>query len=131
MNTRTVVLPLTLLPILLLGGCSHQGQSTGSAFTLDARAESVRVYVTNLNFMDATVWAVSPGARRKLGTITGKREAVYTIPWDFSTDLWLEIDMLAGGRCRTESLPVDPGDDLEVIIDVDMNGSPLCRGGGG
>jgi hypothetical protein len=131
MKLRPAYFPLLLLSALLPGGCSHQGPSTGNAFSTNAGAESIRVYVTNLNFMDATVWAVSSASRRRLGTVTGKREAVYTVPWDFSTDLWLEIDMLAGGRCRTESLPVDPGDDIEVIIDVNMNGSPLCRGGGG
>jgi hypothetical protein len=55
---------------------------------------------------------------------------VFTVPWDIPTALWLEIDMLAGDRCTTEALQVDPGDDIEVVVDVDMNGSPLCRGGG-
>ena len=93
-------------------------------------SESVRIYVTNRNFMDATLWAVTAGTRKKLGIVTGKREAVYTIPWRFSDDLRIEIDMLAGKRCTTERLPVDPGDDIELIIDVDMNGSPVCSRGG-
>jgi hypothetical protein len=130
MNTRNAVTHLSLFLVLVLAGCSHAGSSSRTAFSSDPGAASIRVHVTNRNFMDATIWAVSTGTRQKLGIVTGKREAVFTLPWDFSTDLWLEIDMLAGGRCTTESLPVDPGDDLEVIIDVDMNGSPLCRGGG-
>lgn len=120
---------VTLLSLLALAGCSGAGRAPGTAFAPESRADSIRVYVTNRNFMDATIWAVSTGNRRRLGIVTGKREAVFTVPWEFSTELWLEIDMLAGRRCVTESLPVDPGDDLEVIIDVDMNGSPMCRGG--
>lgn len=130
MITRPITTHATLSLLLLLVGCSHPGRSSRATFPSDPGAESIRVYVTNRNFMDATVWALTTGSRDRLGIVTGKREAVFTIPWDFSTDLWLEIDMLAGARCTTESLPVDPGDDIEVIIDVDMNGSPLCRGGG-
>jgi len=132
MTHRFAGLTLALLmPMAVLVGCSHQGRSTGSSFSSDPGSNSVRIYVTNRNFMDATVWAVTTGTRKKLGTVIGKQEEVFTLPWDFSTDLWLEIDMLAGGRCTTEPLPVDPGDDLEVVIDVDMNGSPMCRGGAG
>ncbi len=119
-----------ILFLVLLAGCSHASRSSRASFTSDPGANSIRVYVTNRNFMDATIWAVSTGTRRKLGVVTGKGDAVFTVPWDIPTALWLEIDMLAGDRCTTESLPVDPGDDIEVVIDVDMNGSPLCRGGG-
>jgi hypothetical protein len=129
MMSRLAVPSLALLFFTLgLVGCSHQGPSSGSGFRPDPGSDAIRIYVTNRNFMDATVWAMTTGTRRKLGTITGKRDEVFTLPWDFATDLWLEIDMLAGGRCTTERLPVDPGDDIEVIIDVDMSGSPLCRG---
>jgi hypothetical protein len=131
MNTRRFVFPLFLLTVVLLAGCSQAGRSDRSSFPGDSQERSVRVYVTNLNFMDATLWAVTPGTRNKLGIVSGKREAVFTLPWDFSTDLRIEIDMLAGSRCVTEVLPVDPGDDIELIIDVDMSRSPLCRGGRG
>ncbi|MGW8268486.1 MAG: hypothetical protein ACWGSQ_19115 [Longimicrobiales bacterium] len=121
-----------LLPaVALLAGCSQAGRSTGGSFPSDSEARSIRVYVTNRNFMDATLWAVTPGTRNRLGIVTGKKDAVFTVPWDFSQDLRIEIDMLAGSRCITEVLPVDPGDDIELIIDVDMTRSPLCSGGGG
>jgi len=130
MMTPRLTVHITLFLLLLLTGCSHAGRSSRASFASDPGASSISVYITNRNFMDATIWAVSTGTRRKLGVVTGKGDAVFTVPWDVSTDLWLEIDMLAGDRCTTESLPVDPGDEIEVVIDVDMNGSPLCRGGG-
>ena len=131
MNTRRVIFPLFLIVALLPAGCSQAGRADRSTFPGDSQERSVRFYVTNLNFMDATLWAVTPGTRSKLGIVSGKKEAVFTLPWDFSTDLRIEIDMLAGSRCVTEVLPVDPGDDIELIIDADMSRSPLCRGGGG
>jgi hypothetical protein len=115
------------LLLAALFGCSHGGRTAGASFAEGGAEASVRVFVTNRNFMDATIWAITTGSRQKLGVVSGKGEEVFTIPWAFPTDLWLEIDMLAGDRCATESIPVDPGDDLEVVIDVDMNGSPLCR----
>jgi len=129
MKTRhATLLSLLLLPLILLpAGCSHGGRSVDTSFTGQPGDRSIRIFVTNRNFMDATIWAVHTGARRKLGVVTGKTEATFSMPWDLSTQLWLEVDMLAGGRCTTEALPVDPGDDLELVIDLDMNGSPLCR----
>lgn len=126
MQTKRSVAPFSLLLASALLGCGHGGRASDTPFEGDPRDQSVRVFVTNRNFMDATIWAISTGARQKLGVVPGKGEEVFTLPWTFPTDLWLEIDMLAGDRCTTESIPVDPGDDLEVIIDLDMNGSPLC-----
>ena len=94
----------------------------------DPRDQTIRVHVTNLNFMDATLWAVTTGSRTKLGILTGKRQEVYTIPWDFSTDLRIEIDLLASGKCTTEALPVSPGEDIELIINLEMTNSSLCGG---
>ena len=118
-----------LILILLAGGCSQNPPPTRPPFGESPRDQSIRIYVTNLNFMDATLWALTSGSREKLGVVTGKREAVFTLPWGDYLDLKIEFDILSGPRCTTEALPVDPGDDIELIIDVDMTNSPLCRGG--
>jgi len=131
MKTRRIDTVIFIALVTLLAGCSQMGRSDRSTFPTDSQARSIRVYVTNLNFMDATLWALSAGTRNKLGIVTGKKEAVFTLPWDFSSDLRIEIDMLAGSRCTTEVLPVDPGDDIELIIDADMTRSRLCREGQG
>jgi hypothetical protein len=41
----------------------------------------------------------------------------------------MEIDLLATGRCFTRAMPVDPGDEIELIIDPAFPNSALCRGG--
>jgi hypothetical protein len=118
--------------VLVLGtlsqaGCSLGPRHTGASFRGDGQDNNIRIFVTNLNFMDATLWAVTTGTRKKLGIVTGKRNAVYTIPWDGFLELHLEVDLLSGPRCTTESLPVGPGDNIELIIDVEMTQSPMCK----
>jgi hypothetical protein len=114
---------------LLLGGCASATSSAGTPFGEGALDTSVRIYVTNLNFSDATLWAVTQGSRRKLGILTGKTEGTFTLPWETSLDLQIEIDLLAGPRCTTRAMAVDPGDDIELIIDQDLARSSLCGGG--
>ena len=126
-HTGSRFLPALLLVALLLGCAGNPGPS-GTPFGGDPSQRSVRIFVTNRNFMDATLWVLGSGTREKLGIVTGKREAVYTVPWRFPADMQIEIKMLAGPRCTTRAMPVDSGDDIELIIDVEMLNSPLCGG---
>lgn len=119
---------LALILLLLVGACGQNPPPAGTPFGDAPEDRSIRIHVTNLNFMDATLWALNQGGRKKLGVVTGKREAVYTLPWRGYADLRIEIDILAGPRCTTEAIPVDPGDDIELIIDLEMTRSPLCGG---
>lgn len=114
-----------MVTALLVGGCVLR--SGPDSFRRSPSDDSVRIYVTNLNFMDATLWAVTNGGRDKLGVVTGKRNDLFTLPWRGYTDLRIEFNLLSGPRCMTESLPVSPGDDIELIINLDLSNSPLCR----
>ena len=128
MNRRRLFLSLPILAgALVFAACSTGPGPSRSSFQGSAQGDSIRIFVTNLNFMDATIWAVSTGTRERLGVVTGKRNAEFAIPWEGFMDLHLEIDILSGPRCVTESLPVDPGDDLELIINVEFVNSPNCR----
>jgi len=129
MKIRGTLFPTLATTALLVGtACSFGPGPSPSSFGGDPRGDEIRIHVTNLNFMDATLWALTTGTRDKLGVVTGKRQAVYTIPWRGYTDLSIEIDILSGPRCVTESLPVGPGEDIELIIDVEMLNSSLCHG---
>ena len=118
---------------LLLGvaGCASAGKTSGSANPFgQAQGEQneVRIRVVNLNFNDANVWTVVRDARReRLGMVTGKSEATFTIPWTFTDALRLEFDLVGGVRCVTEPLSVDPGEVLEMQISVDPSQDPMCR----
>lgn len=92
-----------------------------------AGSGQIRIEVINRNFSDATLWAISPGGRQRLGIVTGKTDATFTLDWDFSQPLQIEIDLLAGERCVTAPLQVDPGDVLELQIEVELRRTAFCR----
>lgn len=126
---RVMAVTLAALGVASFGGCaSPGGPSGGDPFTTGAEDQEIQIKIVNLNFLDATVWALIAGGRRqRLGVVSGKREAVFTLPWRFSEPLSLEFDLVAGPRCITENLTVDPGDLLELQIASDISRQPGCR----
>jgi hypothetical protein len=100
---------------LALAACSS-GNPGGQGYAGNPMGNSVRIFVTNLNFMEATVYGVTTGSRRKLGIVPGKGEEVLTMRISFPTELHLEIDIMAGPYCFTDRLTVDGGDEFELFI---------------
>jgi len=102
----------------VLSGCGTLSPSVADPFAgPEADTNSIRIYVQNANFYDANLYAItSGGPERRLGTVGGKQDAVFNVPWTFSQDLQVRIDLIAGPTCTTERIPVDPGDMLEVQI---------------
>ncbi len=116
----------TLLAALLLSACA--AARPDSPFTAaQGERNVIRIEVQNHNFDDATLWAVVQNARRiRLGRVTGKSDAQFSIPWSFSESLSIEIDMMAGPRCLTSSVTVDPGDVLELQIQPVFSNTADC-----
>ncbi len=115
------------LGLLLTAGCASAGTADGP-FDDRSQADQIRIEVENHNFSDVTVWAVVQGARRsRLGTVRGKSDSVFTLPWDFSLPLALELDLVAGPRCTTEELTVDPGDSVQLQIQAAFLDTRGCR----
>lgn len=118
-----------LLGVLASSACASSGAPLRSQpFSSDGRATSVRLIVQNRNFSDARIYAVRRGARTALGVVGGKQDAEFTLDWLFPEPLRIEIDLLAGERCSTEEMQVDPGDILELQIDAVFSRSSGCRG---
>jgi len=104
------------------------GPAPGDPFSAASDGpRTVSIHVRNLNFSQATLWAVSRGGRQRLGVVGGKEDAVYRIPWTFPQPMEIEINLLAGPRCTTEALEVDPGDVLELQIEMDLSRQQGCR----
>lgn len=119
---------LGLLPALLaVSACGSLSSSTPDPFVGPEGRDEVRVYVQNSNFYDARVYALVEGVRRQLGYVGGKTDGVFTMPLSFSQDMRLEINLVAGPTCVTESIPVDPGDTLQLQIMPDPIGQDFCR----
>ena len=112
--------------VLLLASCSTV-PGRGSPFSGGGVREEIRIEVRNLNFSDATLWAIGSRGRSRLGVVLGKQDAAFTIPWRFSGPLAIEIDLLAGVRCTTQEMMTDPGDIVELQIDLELRRSGYCR----
>lgn len=126
----SAVITTALAGLLVAAGCATtRGPEDGNPFSQDLAARNeVQIQVMNFNFADATVWAlVRDGRRTRLGYVTGKTEAVFTLPWTMPEPLRLEFDLLADVRCITEQIMVDPGDILQLQISVDPSSDPQCR----
>ncbi len=119
-----------LLPVLALGGCGTTGRTVPGAdpfATGGAVAAEIRIRVRNSNFYDATLTAVGDMGTRRLGTVGGNQTATFTTPWTFTGSLRLQIDLLAGPTCTTESITVSPGDDISIEIAPDFTQTTYCR----
>ncbi len=103
-----------------VGGDPFSGRSTPAP-------EDIELQVRNLNFNDARLYAVSGGARRRLGQVSALSDQTLKIPWAFTDRLRIEIDLVTGGRCVTREFMVDPGEILLLQIESRFDGSGLCR----
>ena len=100
---------------LVLAACATSDPPR-RGYDANPNAGIARIFVTNLNFMEVTIYGVTTGTRRRLGVVSGKGEKVLTMPISFPTELHLEIDILAGPYCWTDRLTVDAGDDFDLIV---------------
>ena len=119
MHGQTVRIFVTMTLGLTGSACGPSGQlvQQQDPFIRTAVGETeVRLHVQNLNFNEARLFAIGLGKRTRLGIVGGKRDAVFSIPWDHSEPIRIEIDILAGPKCTTDVLTVDPGDTLDLQI---------------
>ena len=121
MKLRRSGLVLASGATLFFFGCTA-GTTLSNPFSGSRAETEVKVYVTNLAFSDATIYGITNSGRRRLGRVTGKDEVVFTMPLRISSEMYLEIDFLAGPRCETERLIVDPGDHLDLVIQSENTG---------
>ena len=116
---------LTAVTVLAVGCAAGAGNET--ADITPGLVEEIEIRIINNNFSDARLYAVHPRGREYIGMLTGKTEANYTLDWDFSQTLSIEISLLAGGTCTTEELIVDPGEALFLSIDSTLATMRNCR----
>jgi len=111
--------------LLVLASCAAGPRAVGDPFEggrrssgrSDEPAEDIRISVRNSNFNDATIYAVSPGRRRRLGRVDGNGQSEFRVPWNAGNEIRFEIDILGGGRCTTRTISASSGMRLAVIID--------------
>jgi hypothetical protein len=121
-------MPKTLAAVLLIlvAACAPT-RSAAPPLSEEESAEVVVLRVENLAFNDATLHAISPGGRIRLGRVRGRGQETFRIRWSVPRDLRVEIDLLAGGRYTTPGVPVSPGERLELIIEEPLSRSFIRR----
>lgn len=114
--------------LLVLCACAVAQASNDPFSGADAsERDEFRLHVENDNFYDARIYTIVNGVRRPIGYVGGHSRQVFTVPWSFSNDLRVQIDLLAGPTCTTEVIPVDPGDELLLQIVGNANDASFCR----
>lgn len=126
---RHLVMVLGLL--LAISGCSSSNSVRnpfdGSPSSSNRSEEPIGVEVQNLNFNDATVWAIRQGQRVRLGTVTGKTDGTFSIDWNVTLPISIRADILGGRSCTTGQITVDNGTRVLVVIPTVMSGGRPCR----
>jgi len=104
-------------------GCAPQTRNAPIGAREDA---TIQVVVDNRAFGDATIHAVWPGRRLRLGTTIGHTTAEYLVELGTSVLSSFERGLLGGRGCVTEQIWADPGN----IIILEITGEYLasfCR----
>ncbi len=118
-------LPALVACMLPAWGCGGYGGGGGGYDELEPfetpPAEEVTLAVENRNFSDATLYALSEGGHRlRLGTVPGNGADTFRFRWQYG-DIRIEIKLLAGGKQVTQSMLVDRGDELELVVQATLD----------
>ena len=115
-----------VMAVLVASACASSGEWDGEGVYPSLRPTTVRIIVQNRNFADARLYTHRRGTRSMLGTITGKTDRNFIVDWDQTDPMYIEIDMVAGPKCFTQEMQVDPGDILELQIAVRFADTAGC-----
>lgn len=105
---------------IMLAGCAAGGGSGADDEFAPQQTQEIMLEVRNQNFYDATLYAISQSERIRIGYVPGNSNETFTFRWT-PIDLRIEVDLLSVGSFFTESMPVDRGDVLELVIEPDAH----------
>ncbi len=128
MTVKILGLVFWMFAAFACAGGSGTGAPMSSVRPADEK-EEISVEVRNQNFYQATVYAYRAGNRRRLGVVESQSTRSFEFVW-FTGDLRFLVDFFANGCILTESLPVDRGDDLLLILepqDYRKASQAVCR----
>ncbi len=99
-------------------GSGGGGWDSGSGQPLE---NEVRIRVENQNTAQATIYAIwGAGGRVRLGIVNSNSVEVFTTTWR-APDLSMEMRLLAAGTYASNSIPVSPGEVLELVLTPGMD----------
>ena len=116
-----------LLVGVLVGGACSTAQEDIADLAPGAQDE-LALTVENYNFNDVTLYALAVGIRERVGRVRGSGRETFTFRWPRQS-LQMEVVFLSGGRMVTETMPVVPGDRLDLIIEQVAGDRAVLRRG--
>jgi hypothetical protein len=122
------LLPLALL-FLILPGCSFLllGLEPSDPFASTSERR-VTVRIENLTSEDVNVRALGSGRRNELGRIRARSIQQFSVPLGSTRDLRFQLELTTGGRGHTtQSIPVAPGDQINLFVGLPLNRSQVRR----
>jgi hypothetical protein len=88
----------------------------------------VSVRVENLTSEDVMVRALGSGRRVEIGRVRARSIQQVSIPWSSFRDIRFQLELTTGGRPHTTlSVPVSPGDQVNLLVGVPLNRSQVRR----
>ncbi len=125
MKGKTVLISLLAASAGLstMTGCSRNNQAAGDV----APASSIGLVVTNQNFWDMDVYAVSEGLATRVGTVTGNTTRRFVLnPTLAAQDLRIVGTPIGGnGRASSGNLAVSPGQTINFTIGSNLRNSTV------
>ncbi len=112
-----LVLPIAIVLLATLAGCATRRGGMHPMDPGSTLSDEIEIIIDNRNFNQVTVYTARAGASRRLGIVPGKGQATFRVRW-FLPTIQLRVKFLAGADFFTESLPVSPGEILELIIPI-------------
>ncbi|MEX2582885.1 MAG: hypothetical protein WD766_06415 [Gemmatimonadota bacterium] len=114
-------LSIPLLGLVLMGAAGACGlNAEAEDGPMPANLEEARVAVTNNNWLDMTVYAVSGGRRVRLGMVNTMATERFTLPLSLvsgASSMHLVANPIgANGTYTTEAVSVWPGETVELTI---------------
>ena len=121
------VMRCALVAAALAGGACSATQEDVSDLA-PGMQEEITLSVENYNFNDVTLYALAAGIRERVGRVRGSGRETFTFRWPRQS-LQMEVVFLSGGRMVTETMPVVPGDRLDLIVEQVAGDRAVLRRG--
>ncbi|MEX2466267.1 MAG: hypothetical protein WD995_05120 [Gemmatimonadota bacterium] len=129
-GTLPVRATLVLASLLVASSCglSSNARNPFDGSLQQQEEDRLRISVQNMNFNDITVYAISSGQRVRVGSVTGKTDGTFRLPWNYANPISFEINVIGGRGCDTPPISVDPGARIWVQVPNQV-GMGQCRSG--
>ena len=121
---------ITLALAVTLSACSspQARDPFGASAGVDTGPRTISLYAQNENKEDVVIYVLSASGVERVGSVAPDRARTFFLDWDRAREVRVRVEILAGPRYTTNSLPVvAPGDRVEVWVPRDAERSFIRR----